>query len=103
MSTPHLLRPGEVDSFSYLNIGFFDTEVEAEHFRRYMALKLPRFMLRTTFSSAHISKSNFAFVPQVDFSRTWTDEELYEHFGLSQEERLLIESTMRPMLLQEDE
>src|SRR5699024_12179238 len=57
MSTPHLVYPGQVDSFSYLNIGFFDNETEAENFRKYMMCKLPRFMMRTTYSSAHISQS----------------------------------------------
>ena len=97
MSTPHLVYPGQVDSFSYLNIGFFDNETEAENFRKYMMCKLPRFMMRTTYSSAHISQSNFIFVPKMDYTRSWTDSELYEYFGLSDEEIKLVESTMRPM------
>lgn len=97
MSTPHLVYPGQVDSFSYLNIGFFDNETEAENFRKYMMCKLPRFMMRTTYSSAHISQSNFIFVPKMDYTRSWTDLELYQYFGLSHEECELIESTMRPM------
>lgn len=97
MSTPHLVYPGQVDSFSYLNIGFFDNETEAENFRKYMMCKLPRFMMRTTYSSAHISQSNFIFVPKMDYTRSWTDPELYEHFGLSDEEIKLVETTMRPM------
>jgi hypothetical protein len=97
MSTPHIVYPGQVDTFSYLNIGFFDNETEAENFRKYMMCKLPRFMMRTTYSSAHISQSNFIFVPKMDFTRSWTDSELYECFGLSDEEIKLVESTMRPM------
>lgn len=97
MSTPHLVYPGQVDSFSYLNIGFFDNETEAENFRKYMICKLPRFMMRTTYSSAHISQSNFIFVPKMDYTRSWSDPELYEYFNLSDEEIELVESTMRPM------
>ena len=33
ISSPQVLYPGTVDSFSYLNIGFFDTEEEALNFR----------------------------------------------------------------------
>ena len=62
-----------------------------------MMCKLPRFMMRTTYSSAHISQSNFIFVPKMDYTRSWTDPELYEYFGLSDEEIQLVESTMRPM------
>lgn len=33
----------------------------------------------------------------MDYTRSWTDPELYEYFGLSDEEIQLVESTMRPM------
>ena len=97
MSTPHIVYPGEVDSFSYLNIGFFDTEQEADNFRRFMMCKLPRFMMRTTYSSSHISQANFIFVPKMDFTEVWDDERLYNYFDLSDDERQHIEKTMRPM------
>lgn len=95
ISTPQVLEPGTVDSFSYLNIGFFDNEDEAVNLRDYMRCKLPRFLLRTTYSSAHISRGNFIFVPIMDFTEKWTDKKLYDHFGLSEEERILVDSTMR--------
>lgn len=97
ISTPHIVYPGQVDSFSYLNIGFFDSEQEAENFKDFMKGKFSRFMLRVTYSSAHISQSNFIFVPMMDFSRKWTDSDLYKYFDLSDEETQLIESTMRTM------
>lgn len=82
-----------------MNVGFFNTEDEAINYRDYLACKFTRFMLRTTFSSVHISKANFIFVPQMDFSRHWTDQELYDYFDLSKDEIDMIESTMRPMEL----
>lgn len=97
MSTPHIVYPGEVDSFSYLNIGFFDTEQEADNFRRFMMCKLPRFMMRTTYSSSHISQANFIFVPKMDFTEVWDDQRLYDYFDLSDDERQHIEKTMRSM------
>lgn len=30
-------------------------------------------------------------IPKIDLSRTWTDKELYDHFGLTEEERLHID------------
>lgn len=99
MSTPQILRPGEVDTFSYLNIGFFDTELEAINFRDYMTCKFTRFMMRTTYSSVHISKQNFIFVPMMNYTRHWTDSDLYEYFELTEAEISLIEKTMRPLVL----
>ena len=97
ISTPQVLKPGQVDTFSYLNIGFLDTEEEAVNLQKYMKCRFSRFMLRTTFSSVHISKGNFAFVPLMDLKREWTDESLFSYFGLSEEERNLIIHTMRPI------
>ena len=99
ISTPQILRPGEVDTFSYLNIGFFDTDNEAINFRDYMTCKFTRFMMRTTYSSVHISKQNFMFVPMMDFSRAWTDADLYKWFDLTADEIGLIERTMRPLVI----
>ena len=33
-----------------------------------------------------ISKDNFRFVPYFDYSRTWTDEELFERYHCTEEE-----------------
>lgn len=45
----------------------------------------------------HITKSNFIFVPLQDFSKPWTDEELYAKYGLTDDEIAFIESMIRPM------
>ena len=103
ISSPQVLYPGTVDSFSYLNIGFFDTETEAFNFRDFMTCKLPRFMMRTTYSSVHISKNNFIFVPMLDFNESWTDEKLYKYYSLSDEEIDIVEKTMRPLILEKED
>lgn len=97
ISTPQILPPGQVDSFSYLNIGFFDTEEEAINLVNYVSCKFTRYLLRATYSSVHVSKDNFCFVPLMDFTRKWTDELLYKYFELTDEQIDLIEKTMRPM------
>jgi hypothetical protein len=99
ISTPQILPPGQVDSFSYLNIGFFDTEQEARNLVSYVSCKFVRYLLRSTYSSVHVSKDNFRFVPIMDFSHPWSDPELYAYFELTEDEINLIENTMRPMNL----
>ena len=98
ISTPQILGPGVVDSQSYLNIGFFDTKFEAENFRIFMQSKFARYMLRTTYSSSHIKRDNFVFVPKMDFTNKWLDSDLYNYFELSDEEIEHIEKSMRPMV-----
>ena len=97
ITTPRILKPGEVTTFSYLIINTFDTEEEAINFRKYMMLKLPRYMMRVTYSSMHIARSNFIFVPCMDFTKEWTDKELYDYFELTHDEQDIIEKTMRTM------
>ena len=56
-----------------------------------------RFMLRLTYSSMHIARANFAFVPDQDFPVEWTDEKLYKKYKLTEEEIAYIERTIRVM------
>jgi site-specific DNA-methyltransferase (adenine-specific) len=48
-------------------------------------------------SSIHLSKEKFLFLPQQDFTRSWTDEKLYKKYSLTEEEIAFIESMVRPM------
>ena len=48
-------------------------------------------------SSIHLTKSTFTFVPTQDFSKPWTDEELYAKYGITEEEIAFIDSMIRPM------
>ncbi|WP_024859065.1 Eco57I restriction-modification methylase domain-containing protein [Ruminococcus albus] len=102
ISGPQILPPGVVDTFSYLNVAFFDTEQEAKNFFGFLIGKFARFMLRTTFSSVHLSKNNFIFVPEMDFTQEWSDEKLYDYFGLDENEVEFIEKTMRVIEIDEN-
>lgn len=54
-----------------------------------------RFLLLQCLSSINISKERFRFVPQQDFSQSWTDYQLYSKYGLDDEEISLIELTIK--------
>ena len=45
----------------------------------------------------HVTKSVFGLIPIQDFSKSWTDEELYKKYNLTKEEIDFIESMIRPM------
>lgn len=102
-TTSRILKPGEIITESYLMLHCFDTEKEAINFAAYMALKFPRFMMKHTLSSMNISTQNFAFVPFLDYSKKWTDKELYNRYNLTEEEMNYVESLIRPMDLGGDE
>jgi len=45
----------------------------------------------------YLTKNSFQFVPLQDFTRPWTDEELYAKYGLTDEEIQFIVPMIRPM------
>ena len=97
VSSLNILPPNNVCSETYLCIGAFNDEIEAINLRIYVKTKLFRFLLLQALSSINISKEKFAFVPLQDFSKPWTDEELYAKYGLTEEEIAFIESMIKPM------
>ena len=90
-------RPGEVSTQAYIMIGKWDNKETAENCVSYLKTKLCRFLLQATLSSIRISADKFCFVPMQDFSKPWTDAELYAKYNLTQEEIDFIESTIKPM------
>ncbi|MDZ7700316.1 MAG: Eco57I restriction-modification methylase domain-containing protein [Deltaproteobacteria bacterium] len=97
-----ILEPGEIHTESYLLLSVFDTALEAQNFAKYMTLKLPRFLLKQTLTSMNIAKNNFRFVPYLDYTHEWTDEELYQRYRLTTEQREWVNYCMRPMNLGEE-
>lgn len=79
------------------NVVFFPTQdkTTAENLVSYLNSSLVKFIAKKYRSSSLNSYIFFKNVPQVDFTRSWTNEELYEHFNLTQEEILLIENTVK--------
>lgn len=99
MIQPRILSPYTVITDSYLILSTFKTENEAKNFANFMTQKLPRFLMHETYSSMNISKSNFRFVPFLDFSKQWTDDNLYKYFDLTEDEICFIESMIYRKLL----
>lgn len=64
-----------------------------------MSTRFFRFMMALIKNTQNISKGVFAFVPVQDFSKPWTDAELYAKYSLTEEEIAFIESMIKPMEL----
>lgn len=91
-----LLKPYEVCTESYLCVGSFDNIEEAQNLEQYLHTKFARFLLLQALTSMNITKDKFCFVPQVDFTKSYTDEELYNMFNFSKEEKNFIEAMIKP-------
>ena len=92
-----ILEPNEVMTETYLLLATFKDKTQAENCATYYRTKFARLLISLTLSSMNITKDNFQFVPIQDFSKPWTDEELYAKYGLTEEEIAFIESMIRPM------
>lgn len=96
-SSMKVLKPNEVCTHSYFIIGSWDTIEPANNALVYLKSKFVRFLMLLCISGFGLSKLVFQFVPFQDFSKAWTDQELYKKYGLSLEEISFIESTIKPM------
>lgn len=88
-----IAKPGEVCSESWLVAGAFNSEEEALAFRSYMFTKTVRFLLLQTVVSQNITKKNYCFIPALDrYEGKYTDDLLQQMWGISDDERAVIES-----------
>jgi site-specific DNA-methyltransferase (adenine-specific) len=92
-----IIGPNQINTETYLDIGVFKTKREAENFDLYLRSKLPRFLLKQAISSLNVTRECFRFVPNQDFTKKVTDQDLYKKYSLSKEEIALVETMMRPM------
>lgn len=92
-----MIGPGQINTETYLDIGVFKTKKEAGNFDLYLKSKFCRFLLRQAISSVNVTRECFRFVPLQDFSKPWTDEELYAKYKLTDDEIAFIESMIKPM------
>ena len=83
-ATPVLATPGELCTETFLEIGNYDTREEAENVMSYLKTKFFRCLVGIRKQTQHATKQVYHYVPMQDFSKPWTDEELYKKYNLSQ-------------------
>lgn len=97
LGKPIVALPGSCCSETYIYIGPFNSENEAINFSTYVRTKFFRFMVLIKKISQDALQKVYALVPMQDFSKPWTDEELYAKYNLTQDEIDFIESMIKPM------
>ena len=97
LSKPIISEPNSVCTESYITIGPFDSEKECENVASYISTKFFRFLVMLKKPSMDTLRKVYQLVPMQDFSKPWTDEELYQKYGISQDEIEFIDSMIKPM------
>jgi site-specific DNA-methyltransferase (adenine-specific) len=97
LGRPFVGEPGSVSTETYICIGPLQSESEAKNVCSYINCKLMRFLVMLHKPSQHATRKVYTFVPKQDFSRPWTDQQLYAKYGLSSDEIAFVEWMIRPM------
>lgn len=97
LGKPIIGHKGSACTETYVVIGPFENAKAARNVESYIKTRFFRFLVSLKKSSQHAPASVYSFVPMQDFSKPWTDEELYKKYKLTQEEIDFIESMIKPM------
>jgi len=97
ISTPFLGEPGSISTETYLAIGPFNSKEEAESALSYLSCRLTRLLIQLRKASQHVTSRVYGFVPVQEWTKQWTDSDLYAKYRLTDEEIAFVEKVVRPM------
>ena len=90
--SPFIISPNSCCTETYLVIGPFSNKKIAENIISYTQTKFFHMMVSLAKITQNTMKDAYVFVPLQDFSKPWTDKELYQKYKLTKEEINFIES-----------
>ena len=107
LSSPIVISPKVGHSQTFMSFGYFDTENEAQNCLKYIKSKFVRCMLGILKITQHNPPDKWEYVPLQDFTAQsdidWTksvadiDRQLYQKYGLTQQEIDFIETKVKEM------
>ena len=97
ISTCTIIKKDTCCNGTYIVVGPFDSESECRNAISYLHTRFVRFLIGMKKMTQDLKDQTFALVPLQDFSKPWTDEELYKKYNLTDEEIAFIESMIKPM------
>jgi len=97
LSSLQILKPGQICNASYMVVNRLRKEEYANNIKAYFETKFVRFLILQTLFGIGLTPDRFKYVPVMDFTKLWTDEKLYEYFGLDDTEIEFIENIIKPL------
>jgi len=107
MAAPEVVEPGVAVTQTFLTIGAFETEAEAQACFAYVKTKFARAMLYVLKVTQHNPRATWRFVPAQDFTTAsdidWTksiadiDAQLCAKYGLDADEIAFLEGSVTPL------
>jgi len=94
---PIIGEPSSISTETYIMNGPYDSKETANNVVSYINTKFFHFMLGLKKITQHTTAKAYMLIPIQDFSKSWTDQELYKKYGLTDDEIAFIESMIKPM------
>jgi len=76
---------------------YVDSDKEAASLKSYLETRMVRFLISLRKITQHATRSTYTWVPMQNWSREWSDDDLYQKYGISNDEAKFIEAMIRPM------
>ena len=86
-ATPVIAGPGVMCTETFLQIGPFKSEEEAMNCMSYMKTKFFRILVAARKQDQSAYRDVYGYVPLLDFSKQWTDDELFSIYDITPEEQ----------------
>lgn len=93
---PIIGEPNSVCTQTYIMYGPFNNKKECENVISYVNTKFFHFLMGLKKVTQDAMAKVYTLIPMQDFTKSWTDEELYVKYKLTDEEIAFIESMVRP-------
>ncbi len=99
VTPPDYIKAGknELCTETFLVVGPFATDSIMNNCASYMDTNFFRFLLFIGHGTMQVNQAVFSYIPLQDFTRPWTDADLYDKYSLTDEEIAFIESMIKPM------
>lgn len=92
-----IAEPGSACTLTYIVAGPLKSKAEAESLSSYLRTRFARFLVSLRKISQDTPRNVYTWVPQQEWDRAWTDEELYAKYGVTEEEQAYIARLIREM------
>jgi len=94
--SPFIGEPGTASTETYLAIGPFSSRKKASNAMAFIQTRFFHALVAAVKITQNTMQYAYQCVPVPDFTRPWTDKELYEEYGLSADDIQFIEGWIRP-------
>lgn len=97
LTKPIIAQKNSACTETYLIIQTVEDEQQARNLVSYVSTKFFRFLISLIKNTQNISRGVFSYVPVQDYNESWSDEKLYDKYGITKEEQEFIDSLIKPM------